>query len=62
MVAYFDNGQMNSSPDGGAPTQYVALMSGFQLGRADSNPLLFQMMIDYVTGFLGGEEVRMPHR
>lgn len=54
LKAYFDGGQKDNSS--GAPTQYVALMSGFQLGRADSNPLLFQMMIDYVTGFLGGEE------
>eukprot|EP01083_Nonionella_stella_P067767 179467_1 len=35
-------------------SRFVVLTSGFQIGKASTEILPFQMMIDYVTGFLGG--------
>uniref|UniRef100_A0A6A7G6P8 DNA polymerase delta small subunit isoform X2 n=2 Tax=Hirondellea gigas TaxID=1518452 RepID=A0A6A7G6P8_9CRUS len=37
-------------------SRFVALMSGFQIGDKRTNPLPFQMMIDYISGFLGSEQ------
>lgn len=37
------------------PGRYAVLVSGLQFGEPTHNPLPTQMLVDYITGFLGGE-------
>ncbi|KAJ7534062.1 hypothetical protein O6H91_13G077600 [Diphasiastrum complanatum] len=36
--------------------KYVAFVSGFKIGRNDSNPLQVQLLVDHLTGHLGEEQ------
>lgn len=38
------------------PGRYAILLSGLQLGEPTHNPLPTQMVVDYISGFLGGSE------
>ncbi|KAL6780503.1 POLD2 [Auxenochlorella protothecoides x Auxenochlorella symbiontica] len=39
-----------------APARYIALTSGLGIGDAGADPLPLQLMVDYLTGALGGRE------
>ncbi|KAF3442643.1 hypothetical protein FNV43_RR16559 [Rhamnella rubrinervis] len=36
--------------------KYVVLLSGLNVGSSTSNPLLFQLLVDHITGHLGDEK------
>ncbi|XP_060669049.1 DNA polymerase delta small subunit isoform X3 [Ziziphus jujuba] len=36
--------------------KYVVLLSGLNIGSSSSNPLLFQLLVDHITGHLGDEK------
>ncbi|CAI9101018.1 OLC1v1038236C1 [Oldenlandia corymbosa var. corymbosa] len=36
--------------------KYVVLVSGLDIGKSSSNPLLFQLLVDHITGHLGDEK------
>ncbi|KAE8674277.1 DNA polymerase delta small subunit [Hibiscus syriacus] len=36
--------------------KYVVFVSGLSIGSSSSNPLLFQLLVDHITGHLGDEE------
>jgi hypothetical protein len=37
--------------------KYIVLVSGLMVGSMKSNPLQFQLLVDYVTGHSGDEQV-----
>jgi hypothetical protein len=37
--------------------KYVALVSGLRICANDANPLQFQLLVDYLTGYLGDKQV-----
>ena len=37
--------------------KYVALLSGLQICANEANPLQFQLLVDYLTGYLGDKQV-----
>lgn len=38
------------------PTMYVCLVSGLNIGSADSHRMQLQLFVDFITGHLGGPE------
>lgn len=42
---------------GSADDKFVALVSGLKIGANGSNPLLLQLLVDHLTGYLGEPEV-----
>ncbi|GBG66496.1 hypothetical protein CBR_g63079 [Chara braunii] len=51
---------LNRTPaeEGGGPVspKYVALVSGLNAGSDGGNPLLIQLLVDHLSGYLGGDE------
>jgi len=37
---------------------YIAFISGLSIGMANRDPLPLQLMVDYLTGFVGSSQVR----
>jgi hypothetical protein len=44
----------------GGDATYVALVSGWNIGPENPSPLAVQLLVDYITGSLGGPNVCTP--
>ena len=57
----FQTSIFNQAIHAGAPARYVMLLSGLQVGNTACDPLLLELLIEYITGHLGSEHVSRFH-